>query len=351
MGKLVQNSEYKRFIAALKSQIQSAQIKAAVAVNQELLKLYWHLGSEIIEKQAKSQWGDGLIKQISRDLQQEFPDMKGFSVRNLELMRKWYRYWTQSDEITKQVVSQLEQAPIFQIPWGQNLMIISKASSTEEALFYVQKTIVHVRANGRSPLRHNRKSIRLKNYDYSQAGLYFVTICTQNRLHLFGEIVNDEMVLNDAGLMVQDEWYKSEKIRDEIKIHEFVIMPNHIHGIVEITVGANVGANGRSPVQSPVKKSMQPKSIGSLVAGFKSSFTTKMNRIDGMPKRKIWQRNYWEHIIRNDNEYNRIAQYIVDNPKKWALDKLNGGDGNQVMESCAMYRRTAVRPYDEVWMV
>ena len=141
MSELVQKREYKQFITRLKSQIQSAQIKAAVAINHELLKLYWFLGAEIVEKQAKAQWGDGLIKQISKDLQREFPDMKGFSVRNLELIRKWHLYWNQKDTITQQVVSQLEQAPIFQIPWGQNLLIISKAKSTTEALFYVQKTI------------------------------------------------------------------------------------------------------------------------------------------------------------------------------------------------------------------
>ena len=199
------------------------------------------------------------------------------------------------------------------------------------------------------PKIHHRKSIRLKNYDYSQAGLYFITLCTQNRLHLFGEIVDDAMVLNDAGQMVWDEWYKAEKIRDEIKMHEFVVMPNHIHGIVEITVGAN----GRSPIQSPaqsplqsspIKKSMQPRSIGSLVGGFKSSFTTKMNHMDGTPKRQLWQRNYWEHIIRNDNEYQRITQYIMDNPKKWALDKLNGGMGNSVMEPSETYNQ-------EAWMI
>ncbi len=110
----------------------------------------------------------------------------------------------------------------------------------------------------------------------------------------------------------------------------------------------DVGANGRSPVhqgRSPVHRghspvhhsSMQSKSIGSFIAGFKSSFTTKMNRLDGMPGRKLWQRNYWEHIIRNENEYNRIAQYIIDNPKKWAMDKLNGGVGNQIMESLIQY--------------
>jgi len=96
----------------------------------------------------------------------------------------------------------------------------------------------------------------------------------------------------------------------------------------------DVGANGRSPLRH---SSMQSKSIGSFIAGFKSSFTTKMNRLDGMPGRKLWQRNYWEHIIRNENEYNRIAQYSIDNPKKWTMDKLNGGVGNQIMESLVQY--------------
>ncbi len=141
MSEIIKNGEYNDLIYALKSQIQSAQIKAAVSVNRELLQLYWFIAEQTVQKQQTARWGDGLIKQVSQDLQQEFPEIKGFSVRNLELMRKWYHYWTQSDEITKQVVSQLAQAPIFQIPWGQNLLIISKASSTKEALFYVQKTI------------------------------------------------------------------------------------------------------------------------------------------------------------------------------------------------------------------
>ncbi len=141
MSEIINNSEYKGFIHTLKSQIQSAQIKAAVSVNRELLQLYWFIGSQIIEKQKNSQWGDGLVKQVSHDLQTEFPDIKGFSVRNIERMRKWFLYWTTTKEIATQAVSQLNQAPIFQIPWGQNLLIISKANSSEEALFYVQKTI------------------------------------------------------------------------------------------------------------------------------------------------------------------------------------------------------------------
>ena len=89
---------------------------------------------------------------------------------------------------------------------------------------------------------------------------------------------------------------------------------------------------------------MRPQSIGSFVAGFKSSVTKKINQISHTPGRKLWQRNYWDHIIRNENEYQRIAQYIIDNPKKWALDKLNGGVGNQVMEQSPRYGM-------EAWMI
>jgi len=146
---VIQDKAYKAWVNDLKSQIQSAQIKAAVSVNKELLKLYWLLGSQIVEKQKTAAWGDGFIKQLSHDLRQEFPDMKGFSFRNLKYIRQWYAYWQQPSPIGQQVVapiatqavSQLDDAPIFQIPWGQNLVIVSKSSNIEEAQFYVQKTI------------------------------------------------------------------------------------------------------------------------------------------------------------------------------------------------------------------
>jgi len=141
MSELIKNSDYKHFINSLKTEVQSAQIKAVVAVNRELLKLYWWMGSQIVEKQKTANWGDGLIKQISRDLQAEFPDIKGFSTRNIQLMKQWYLYWHKESSIVQQVVAQLDQAPIFQIPWGQNLLIISKAGTATEALFYVQQTI------------------------------------------------------------------------------------------------------------------------------------------------------------------------------------------------------------------
>ncbi|HUW71181.1 MAG TPA: PDDEXK nuclease domain-containing protein [bacterium] len=128
--------DYHQWIASLKARLRSVQIKAAIAVQTELLQFYWDLGSEIVERQKSSTWGDGFLKQLSQDLMAEFPDMKGFSRRNLELVRQWYVFWTGSEPITKQLVSQL-----CSIPWGHNLAIISKAKTPDEALYYVKNTL------------------------------------------------------------------------------------------------------------------------------------------------------------------------------------------------------------------
>ncbi len=148
----INNSAYKQWLVALKAKVRSAQLKAAVKVNIEILKFYWELGSEIVEKQKYSSWGDGFLKQLSKDLTAEFPDIKGFSYRNIRAIKQWHLFWNQDntnwqqavanlDEFSKQAVSQMEESPIFQIPWGHNLVIISKTSSTEEAQFYVQRTV------------------------------------------------------------------------------------------------------------------------------------------------------------------------------------------------------------------
>jgi predicted nuclease of restriction endonuclease-like (RecB) superfamily len=134
--KLVKNSEYRSFIQEVKQRIQSAQIKAAISVNQALLQLYWDLAEQIVLKQQATSWGDRFLEELSRDLKAEFPEMKGFSKRNLELMRQWYRFWQEEAVIAQQLVSQ--------IPWGHNLMIVSRSKDVEEALFYVQKTMKDV---------------------------------------------------------------------------------------------------------------------------------------------------------------------------------------------------------------
>ena len=142
------NTEYKAWIAEVKTRIRQSQIKAALRVNTEMLDLYWFLGAQIVEKQEKAKWGDGLLPQLSRDLKADFPQMEGFSERNLIYCRQWYCFYNQQNIITQQVVAQLPDnsdksifSKISQIPWGHNIHIITKCKSVSEALFYVQKTI------------------------------------------------------------------------------------------------------------------------------------------------------------------------------------------------------------------
>ena len=161
---LTVDQQYKAWLAKLKHKVRNAQIKAAVRVNTELLTLYWELGADIIAKQTNTKWGDGFLLQLSKDLMAEFPDLKGFSKRNLEIIRQWYLFYSQANHvaqptftlIAKQAVSQLtsgEDQPVItpqekwittqitQIPWGHNIAIITKCKNLEEALYYVQNTI------------------------------------------------------------------------------------------------------------------------------------------------------------------------------------------------------------------
>jgi predicted nuclease of restriction endonuclease-like (RecB) superfamily len=146
MTNIKSDSEYKKWLSELKLRIRQSQIKAAVKVNVELLKLYWSLGKDIVSKQANSQWGDGLVKQLSIDLKREFPNVQGFSERNIKYIRQWYLFYNEHNTIGQQAVAQLEttedlQQLVTQIPWGHNLKIISKCKSVEEAIFYSHKTM------------------------------------------------------------------------------------------------------------------------------------------------------------------------------------------------------------------
>lgn len=134
------DSEYKDWIKSIAIQVRSSQIKAAVHVNSDMLQLYWNIGKDITQMQINSKWGDGLIKNVSKDLIHEFPDMKGFSVRNLQSICKWYRFYNKVDEKTKQLVSQTSDS-FFMIPWGHHLQIMSKCDCVDKALFFIQKTV------------------------------------------------------------------------------------------------------------------------------------------------------------------------------------------------------------------
>ena len=193
----------------------------------------------------------------------------------------------------------------------------------------------------------HRRSIRLKGYDYSRNGAYFVTICVQNRECLFGEIKNWEMILNDLGKMITKYWREIPKKYPNVILDAFVIMPNHMHGILIIDNGVRVPLvgtqmvdtqnNGQSSSGQP--SSGQPqgiaptgkKSIGNIIGAFKSLTTNEY--ICGVKngkfppfKKRIWQRNYYEHIIRNEQSLERIQHYIIHNPQKWQDDKFFVGE-------------------------
>lgn len=165
----------------------------------------------------------------------------------------------------------------------------------------------------------HRRSIRLKHYDYSQPGAYFITICAHNRQPLFGQIRNDQMTLNELGLVVHNEWIKSEIIRKEIKLDVFIVMPNHFHGIVFIQDEHTKKKTGDQPV-APTGPGN--KSISSLVAGFKSAVTKQINEIRKTPQAPVWQRNYYEHIIRHEQSLETLREYIIHNVQTWHQDEL-----------------------------
>ncbi len=242
-------------------------------------------------------------------------------------------------------------------------------------------------------IRH-RRSIRLPDYDYSSEGAYFITLVAHHRQPLFGAIVNNEMVVNEFGKIVQEEWLKTAELRAEVELaeDEFVVMPNHFHGIINIVerdgkgdrpdiyVGAYGRGRGEGPAESyglgrdegpaesygrgrgegpaesygrdrdegpaesyghgrgegptesyglskgdrPVAltkpKGPKPKSLGALIAGFKSAVTTRINILRNTPGKPVWQRNYYEHVIITDREYESIAAYIANNPSHWLTD-------------------------------
>ena len=169
------------------------------------------------------------------------------------------------------------------------------------------------------PDKHHRRSIRLKGYDYSSPGKYFITICCYQRQCLLGEIASGEMVLNELGQIVAAEWQRSAEIRQsEITLDAWVVMPNHIHGIVVIPASAS-----HSPAKSPhTNPRMRPRSISSLISGFKSA-TTQINQFRNSPGDPVWQRNYYENIIRGQPMLEHVQQYIYNNPSSWISDQLH----------------------------
>ncbi len=206
-----------------------------------------------------------------------------------------------------------------------------------------------------NPKIHNRQSIRLKGYDYSQSGLYFITICCQNNAHMFGRIINGEMILNDAGKMIEKWYYELQNKYPDKRCHEMVVMPNHFHCILENMDIDSSDTHGRTsprgrprgcseietglfdshetiekmfdvPPYGPNNKKYQSP-LGDAIGWFKTMTTNEYirgvktlgwKRFD----KKLWHWNYFDRIIRNQYAYNNITRYIKNNPENWKKDKF-----------------------------
>jgi len=167
----------------------------------------------------------------------------------------------------------------------------------------------------------------LKGYDYSENGAYFITVCAKNRELLFEE--------EGVKRILNQEWLNTGLIRQNVILNEFVVMPNHLHGIIIITQGVgaygNVGAYRYTPLQNRFRS--PSKTVGAIIRGFKSTTTKQINLFHKTPGIPIWQRNYYEHVIRNEGELNKTREYIRNSPLKWDLDKDNPGrTGVDVLE-------------------
>jgi putative transposase len=185
-----------------------------------------------------------------------------------------------------------------------------------------------------NPDKHHRRSIRLKGYDYAQPGAYFVTLCTHARACLFGAIVEGDIRLNTYGAIVGEEWLRTAAIRREIALDVWVIMPNHFHAVVWIVSlddGDCRGARPCAPTEKPSRTripseyppGVNPKSLAALIRGFKSSVTTRINHMRGTPGAPVWQRNYYEHVVRDDDDLHDIREYVAFNPTRWEDDPEN----------------------------
>jgi putative transposase len=189
-----------------------------------------------------------------------------------------------------------------------------------------------------NPHIHHRRSIRLQDYDYSSEGAYFITMCTQNRECLFGEIVNGEMILNEYGKIVEQCWNDLPNHYDNIALDAYVIMPDHFHGIIFI-VGAiqesfntsvnsvdsvnavdsinSVGAIHELPRLKQRQQQRRKMLLPKIVGRFKMNSAKQINQMRNTPGISVWQRNYYEHIIRDEKSLENIRKYIINNPLQW----------------------------------
>jgi len=169
------------------------------------------------------------------------------------------------------------------------------------------------------PTKHHRRSIRLKEYDYAQSGGYFITVVTYHRDLLFGKITNEEMQLNEMGKIVDECWHAIPEHFPNLELGAYIVMPNHLHGIIVINDDGR-GTIYRAPTQEQFQKPVKG-SIPTIIRTFKAAVTRRIGREHNPTG--IWQKNYYEHIIRDHEDWDRIHRYIEANPSMWAEDEEN----------------------------
>jgi len=190
-----------------------------------------------------------------------------------------------------------------------------------------------------NPNLHHRRSIRLKGYDYTQAGEYFLTLCTQERACLFGSIQDEVVKLSEFGEIVKEEWLRTALLRPDVELDDFVIMPNHLHGILALCRGTSrrdekslVGAYGNTPQRGKGIPFRSPSgTVGAIIRGFKAASTKRINGLRCTPGAPVWQRNYYEHVVRSEKDLERIREYIRLNPTRWPQDEENPIKSSKVL--------------------
>jgi REP-associated tyrosine transposase len=170
------------------------------------------------------------------------------------------------------------------------------------------------------PERHHRRSVRLKEYDYASNGAYFVTLCTAGRVENLAKIADGQVQLSSLGDIADQCWKAIPQHFPSVELDAYVIMPNHMHSIFVIASDNDVGARHASPSQP---SGVDPRSAGAIVGSFKSAATRLVNKMRKTPGAALWQRNYYERVIRNEGELRALREYIANNPLKWEMDEDN----------------------------
>ncbi len=174
----------------------------------------------------------------------------------------------------------------------------------------------------------DRRSVRMRTYDYATAGIYFVTVCTHGKRCVLGRVTNDRVVLSRIGAIVDECWRAIPEHFAGVELHEFVVMPNHLHGLIilpEAPRAQHAVPLRNKDVLAPERSfgAMRPGELSAIVRSFKSACTKRVNRLRRTSGRTLWQRGYYEHVVRDADDLEQLQRYIIENPLSWVLNREN----------------------------